>query len=140
MSSVRKKDQSTNRFTTLDIILEMWLHTNNLLNNPKKFDRTYSKLIDTISYEARLIYHLCRVANEDLDNRIKDEAIERLRLQKQALQACKDLKTDIMLAKVQFHLRTKSVTYWTKLVNNAMKAIQNWHATERKLCRENHGV
>lgn len=140
MSNVRKKDQSPHRFTVLDIILDMWNHTATLLANPNKFDRTYSKIIDDIAKEARMVYHLCRVANEELDNRDKEEARKRLELQEEALRVCVDLKTDIMLAKKKFRLRTRSVTHWNNLVNNAMKAIKNWNTTEKKLYKQNHGM
>lgn len=67
MSGVRKKDQSEHRFTILDIILDMYEHTTTVTANPK-FDTVIS-IKQQIELEAATIYHLCRSANEDYDNR-----------------------------------------------------------------------
>lgn len=117
MSSVRKKDQSPHRFTTLDLILKMYDHTIAVISNEKLFDPKYNSLIDSIDNHARQIYHLCRVANEELDNRKKDEAEQRIMLQEKAIDSCKWLRTDIMLAQRKFHLRAK------KTVCNSHKLI-----------------
>ena len=84
MSSVRKKDQSEHRFTTLDIILDMYSHTCTVISNPK-----FSECPDIkhrIEHEAAMIYHLCRAANEDYDNRIIDEAKVRIKLEEELSQ------------------------------------------------------
>ena len=111
MSGVRKKDQSEHRFTTLDAILKMYDHTTNVIANEKLFDPKFKKLTDEIDYYAKEIYHKCRVANEELDNRIKEEAEQRLTLEEDAMSACKWLKTDIRLAQRKFHLRAKKTIY-----------------------------
>ena len=98
MSSVRKKDQTPHRLTTLDYILDLYNHTTTVIANEQIFDRTYKSLIDRIDNEAAMIYHLCRTANEDLDNRKKDEALKRIEMQEQAIEYCLWLKTDIRLS------------------------------------------
>lgn len=140
MSGVRKKDQSPHRFTTLDLILKMYDHTTTILANEKIFNPKYQKLIDSIDANARQIYHLCRVANEELDNRIKEEAEHRLVLQEEAIDACRWLRTEIMLAQRKFHLRAKKVVYWDSLVVDAMSSIKNWNNSEKRLYKENHGL
>ena len=130
MSSVRKKDQSEHRFTTLDIILDMYDHTTTVIANPK-FEKC-KDIADRIEREAALIYHLCRSANEDHDNRNADEAKVRLRLQDEAISHCLWLKTDIRLAQRLLHLSAKKVIYWTGLVNKAIAAIKNWQSAEYK--------
>ena len=138
--SVRKNLQSEHRFTILDIILKMYDHTATLIANDKIFDRKYILLINRIESNARLIYHYCRSANEDYDNRKKDEAEIRLNLEDKAIECCKWLKTDIRLAQKIFHLRAKKVIYWNSLVNESLEAIKKWKASEKKLYRENHGL
>ena len=140
MSGVRKKDQSPHRFTTLDIILNMYDHTTTVIANQNLFDPKFQKLTDEIDYYAKQIYHNCRVANEELDNRIKEEAEQRLVLEKEAINACKWLKTDIMLAQRKFHLRARKVTYWKSLVDAALESISNWHAAEKRHYKETHGL
>lgn len=98
MSNVHKKERSQHRLTVLDKALDVYDHTTNLLANEKVFKRTYAGLIDRIDNEATMIYHCCRVANEELDTRIADEARMRILLQKEAISHCQWLKTYIMLA------------------------------------------
>lgn len=140
MSSVRKKDRSPHRFTVLDMILDMYDHTATVLANPKLFDRTYASLIDDIDHRARNVYHLCRVANEELDNRIQDEAAQRIKLQEMAIEDCKWLRTDIKLAKRKFHLRASKVTFWDGLVKKAMEGIKSWHEGEKRNYKDNYGL
>lgn len=140
MSNVGKKDRTEHRFSTLDKILDLYEHTTTLIANEKIFDRTYKSMIDRIDNDATMIYHLCRVANEDLDARERDELAMRIDLEKQALEYCKWLKTDIRLAEKKFHLRAKKVIYWNKLVNTAMDAIRAWHNSEIKRYKENPGL
>lgn len=138
MSSVRKKDQSEHRFTVLDKILDLYEHTSIVVANPK-FDKCHA-LADRLDYEASMIYHLCRVANEDLDNRVQEEAAERLRLQKEALKHCLWLKTDIRLVQKKLHLRASKAIYWTELVNNAISYIKAWNNAEKKQYQEIYGL
>lgn len=140
MSSVRKKDQAPHRFTTLDLILDCYNHTTTLISNEKVFDRTYKNLIDRIDAEASMIYHCCRTANEDYDNRKQDEAEVRLKLQAEAIENCMWLKTDIRLAQRKFHLRAKKVIYWNSLVNKAMESIKAWHTSEKRNYKEKYGL
>lgn len=140
MSSVRKKDQSEHRFSTLDKILDLYGHTSTLISNEKIFDRTYKSLIDRIDNEATMIYHLCRCANEDLDARKQDEAEMRIKMQLEAIEHCKWLKTDIRLSQKKFHLRAKKTIYWNNLVNVAMDAIKAWNKSELKRYNENFGL
>ena len=140
MSGVRKNQQTEHRFTTLDIILKMYDHTATLISNDKVFDRKYIMLINRLESNARLIYHYCRSANEDYDNRKQEEAQIRLNLETKAIECCQWLKTDIRLAQKIFHLRAKKVIYWNSLVNDALSAIKKWNIAEKRLYKENHGL
>lgn len=140
MSSVRKKDQTPHRFTTLDLILDMYNHTTNVIANEKIFDPKYRNLIDEIDHDASTIYHLCRAANEDFDNRKEEEARIRLQLQEEAIEHCLWLKSRIMLAQRKFHLRAKKVIYWNGLVNAAMDSIKAWHTAEKRNYKEKYGL
>jgi len=140
MSSVRKKDQSPHRFTVLDTALDVYDYTTTVIANPKIFDRTYKDLIDRMDREASLIYHYCRAANDDYDNRIKEEAEIRLQLEAQAIEQCLWLKTDIRLAQRKFHLRAKKACYWTDLVNKALAAIRSWRGAEKRFYEDNYGL
>lgn len=138
MSSVRKKDQSQHRFTVLDKVLDLYDHTTTVTANPI-FDK-YPSLPDRINNEASMVYHLCRVANEDLDARIQEEAKMRIQLQDEALEHCRWLKTDIRLAQKKFHLRAKKVIYWNEMVNTAMNYIKAWQTSEKRNFKETFGL
>lgn len=138
MSSVRKKDQSPHRFTTLDLILDCYEHTTVVIANPK-FD-TCKSLKERIDNEASMIYHCCRAANEDYDNRKQDEAMIRIKLQKEALEHCRWLKTDIRLVQKKLHLRARKCIFWTGLVNTAMESIKAWHISELRNYKEKYGL
>lgn len=139
LMSVRKNQRPENRFTVLDLALDLYNHTTTNTANEKIFDRTYRTIIDRIDDESAMIYHLCRVANEDLDNRVEEEARERINLQSEALRHCLRLKTDIRLAQRRFHLRAKRVVYWNDLVNKTMAAIKAWNAAEARNYRKTFG-
>ena len=62
--SVRKNEQSTSSFNTLDAILKLVSHTCNILSNEKVFIPRYQKFIDSMAEETCRIYHNCRVANK----------------------------------------------------------------------------
>lgn len=88
MSSVRKKNRSENRFTVLDLCLDVYEHTTTVTAN-RKLDRTYASILDKINESAPLAYHCARAANEDYDNRDREEAKIRLGLQEEALEHCR---------------------------------------------------
>jgi len=140
MSSVRKKDQSEHRFTVEDKALDLYNYTTDIISNDKIFDRKFSGTINRIDMEAFEIYHCVRKANEDLDNRVKDEAKRRLILEEKALEHRSTLKTLIMLSKHKFHLRASRVTFWNGLVNSTMVQIKKWQASEEKLFNERFGL
>lgn len=140
MSSVRKKDRSTHRFTVLDIVLDAYDHTSTVIANRKIFTEEYKSLIDRIDNEASLMYHCCRLANNEYDNRVQDEAEMRIRLEEEAMEHCMWLRTDILLAQRKFHLRASKVVYWDSLVKKALDAIKGWHTSELKQYKSTYGL
>ena len=138
MSSVRKKDQSPNRFTVLDRCLDLYEHTCVVIANPK-FDECRS-LKERIADESSLIYHYCRSANEDYDNRDQAGAKMRIDLQIKALERCRWLKTYIRLAQRRLHLRAKKCIFWNSLINKAEECIKAWNTSEKRLYKEKYGL
>lgn len=140
MSGVRKNEQSEHRFTILDAALDLYDHTTTVISNEKIFNPKYQSLIERMDEEASLIYHCCRTANEDNDARKRDEALIRLQLEEEAINHCKWLKTDIMLAQRKFHLRAKKTIAWTKKVNHTMELIKAWRISEKRRYQDVHGL
>lgn len=89
MSNVRSKQRSEHRFTVSDVVLDLYEHTTTVTSNPNIFIARFQSLTDKINNEAAMIYHLCRSANEDYDNRIKEEAEMRIAIQQEALKRWK---------------------------------------------------
>ena len=140
MSSVRKKYQAEHRFTTMDVVMDLYDYTTTIIANENIFNRTYSSLINRIDQEVSIIYHYCRSANEDYDNRKKDEAEIRIKMEEEAIKQCKWLKTDIRLAQRKFHLRAKKTIYWNGLANNALVSIRAWRTSEIRNYKEKFGL
>ena len=111
--------------------LDLYKHTTLLISNEKIFVVKYASLIDTLDYESIQIYHCIRSANEDFDNRIKEEAKERIKMQGDAIKHCRWLKTYIVIAAHKFHLRAKKVVFWNKLVNEVMRLTKEWQKSEK---------
>jgi hypothetical protein len=134
MSNVLGKDRSKSKFDTGDACLDLMVYTTNILSNEKVFTPKYQKNIDSIAYEARMIYHCVRTSNYDI--KIKDPkeeqvlVAERLRLQVEALRYCTELRTDIAIAKPLFHLRAGRIRYWNQLLKHAEDLIKKWHKSE----------
>ena len=135
--SVRKNEQTTSSFNTLDAILKLVSHTCNILSNEKIFIPKYQKFIDKMATETCMIYHKCRVANK-IDTRIEDKTIfeeratQRLKLEREALDICEELHSDIMISQKLFHLKASKVKYWTKLTVEAQTLIGAWYKSEKK--------
>ena len=128
MSSVKPSQRPESRFATGDEALKLATYTSDILANENVFDPKFKTTIDEIAYEARMIYHLVRVANDIVvKERGSAEAQARLARQKKALAICEDLRTDIMIAKGLFHLRARRIRYWNKLLKSTEKMIKNWH-------------
>ena len=135
--SVRRNEQTTSSFNTLDAVLKLVTYTCNILSNEKVFIPKYQSFIDKISSETMMVYHKCRVANKT-DMRTKDELIykeraeQRLKLEREALSLCEDIHTDIMISQKLFHLKASKVRYWTKLTVEAQNLIEAWYKSETK--------
>ena len=135
--SVRKNEQTSSKFDVLDVTLRLVSYTCQIVSNEKVFIPRYQRMIDKITEETCMIYHLCRVANK-IDTRTKDEIAyrertqQRLSLEIQALDLCEDLHTDIMISQKLFHLKASKVRYWTELTVDAQKIIEAWYKSEQK--------
>lgn len=106
-------------------------YTMEITANENVFLPEYRKqLTDDIVETAKNIYLGIREAN-DISVRMNTEFqmedyMERNRLQKKALRDCKRLLYLIDLAHRRFHLTSKRVKYWGKLVKNVKDRIYGW--------------
>ena len=138
MSSVRKNERSSHKFTVLDACLDLYEHTTTITAG-KKFEN-HRWIADKMNRETMTVYHYCRSANEDYDAREANEAKIRLELEDKAIELCMWLKTDIMLAKKLIHLRVKQVIFWTEMTNKTLALIKAWRKSEQERYKENNGL
>ena len=61
-----------------------------------------------------------------------DEGIlkERRRLQNEAIEECDHLLSEIQIAKMIFHLRTKRVKYWGGMVEELKGYLRSWRESD----------
>ena len=128
---VRKNEREPSKFDTADVALALATHTYNITSNQKIFNPLHHRMISRLTYEATMIYQKVRVANEIRANTIED-AKERLKLQKEALEFCKALTSDIMISKGLFHLRMRKVIFWNKYVERLEVMIKSWMESDIK--------
>ena len=100
-------------------------YTVNITDNTKKFNPVHGRIIGRIVNEATEIYHTARAANHV---KVVDSATRtaRRRAQRQAVQICEHLATDICIAKGVFHLSTRRVKHWDGLVQEAENMLRAW--------------
>ena len=128
---VRKNEREHSRFETADVALSLATHTYNITSNPKVFDPIHYRMISRLTSEATMIYQKVRVANEIKADTVED-AKERLKLQKDALETCKALTSDIMISKGLFHLRMRKVIFWNNYIVRLETMIKAWMESDKK--------
>ena len=128
---VRKNEREPSRFDTADVALALATHTYNITSNTKIFNPVHYRMISRLTAEATLIYQKVRVANE-IRVITPEDARERTKLQKDALELCKSLTSDIMISKGLFHLRMRKVIFWNKYVERLETMIKAWMESDRK--------
>lgn len=132
---VRKNEREQSRFETADIALSLATHTYNITSNQKIFNPIHYRIISRLTSEATLIYQKVRVANEIKVNS-EEDAKERLKLQKEALEICKALTSDIMISKGLFHLRMRRVIFWNSYIVRLEAMIKAWMESDKKTYKE----
>lgn len=119
-------------FRLLDKALELCTYSLNILDNPKNFDPKHNRTINQMEYEARMIYHTIRVANDIYMGKDPLKIRQRLQMQRDVIRLCEELKTDIMIAKGLFHRPAKQIIGWTAKVNEVEADIKAWHKSDKQ--------
>jgi hypothetical protein len=127
---VRKDDRGEGKFDTLTKALRLASYTIDITDNKKVFVPEHAKSTERIVYLARDIYHKARVANDIRVGDDKDLLMERRRLQNEAIAECDHLLSEIQIAKMIFHLRTKRVEYWGNMVEEVKGYLRKWRESD----------
>ena len=135
---VRVEDRGEGKFDTLTKALKLASYTIDITDNKKVFVPEHSKTTEQIVFLARDIYHKARVANNIRVGDDKELLMERRRLQNEAIEECDQLLSEIQIAKLLFHLRTKRVKHWGSMVEDLKGYLRKWRESDadrfRKKC------
>ena len=129
--SVSEGERDEGRFSLATKAEFLARHTIIITANENVFLPEYREAVtDDIVTTAKNIYLGIREANDvtvrmGTPFQLRDYA-ERNRLQKKALRDCKRLLYLIDLAHRIFHLSSKRVKYWAKLVKNVKDRVHGW--------------
>ena len=109
------------------------------VKNKKNPDGTITQLMvfrsdsltNIVRAEAREIFHLTFSANEINLTRQPWRKDERLGKQAQAISVCGDLLADIQLCRKHFHLSSRKIKHWGKMVRDLRLSIEGWHEKDK---------
>lgn len=127
---VRVEDRGEGKFDTLTKALKLASYTIDITDNKKVFVPEHAKTTEQIVFLAKDIYHKARVANNIRVGDDKELLMERRRLQNEAIEECDQLLSEIQIAKLLFHLRTKRVKHWGGMVEDLKGYLRNWRESD----------
>lgn len=127
---VRVEDRGEGKFETLTKALDLATYTINITDNKKVFTPEHQKSTERIVFLARDIYHRARVANDIAVKGDEGLLAERRKLQNEAIAECDHLLSEIQIAKMIFHLRTKRVKHWGEKVETVKSYLRAWRESD----------
>ena len=142
------RDHKPNSFTPVVVALRLAEYTIKITENPKTFPPTRTSDDGTIAVVAggcltewvrelsKRIFVLAYTANRINVPKEPDRKDERLRKQREALDACAELLAAIQILSRHYHLDKKRVRYWSSLANELERAIEGWNESDKERFRE----
>lgn len=130
--AVPEPQRKEGKLTVLTKTCELCIHTIKITSNENIFPVNLRyPIVDNCITLAQNIYFNSYTANSiKVIDKITFE--ERYRLQLQAVEACNTLAANITIAHRLFHLSSKKVKYWFKLLNEAKALIIAWKNSDLK--------
>lgn len=135
---VRKEDRGEGKFMTLTKALELATYTIKITDNKKIFIPEHYKTTERLVYMARDIYHRTRVAN-DIRVKCKEDLLMRRKYQNEAIEQCDLLLSEIQIAKMLFHLRTKRIRHWGSMIEEVKGYLRSWRDSDLRRYK-NHEI
>lgn len=136
MSSVPESERQKGKLFALTKALYLTTYTIKITKNPKTFDPTYNNAITAdIIHTAKDMYTSAWTANNIRVDGNAEKAHERLNLQVHAIQQCNALFPMIEIAYKIFHLSSKRVRHWARLVAETKESLTSWHESDVKRYR-----
>lgn len=117
-------------FRTLIKAMELAEHTLRITSNCNRYPKKWRfSLVDKIQNKSLEIYEKIHEANR---TDIRDYKRERLELQTQAITYCDQLLFYIELSHKLNIINTKSMEYWSAMVNDVKKNTISWREKDKK--------
>lgn len=126
------KDNWPSKFTITIDACKLASYTNKILDNKNTFpDGCGEEIVSRLRSYTMQIYLDCYQAN-DWRVMTADDYMQRRELQDHALDMCELCLPLIQLAKHHFHLETKRMMYWGKMVIDLRDKICAWVKSDRE--------
>ena len=108
-------------------------YTATILKNKNVFDPDVdTELINRIKCAAYDIYARLWAANKIHAETNTVNRVSRYSLQEEALSLCDEMMAYIGIAKTVYHLRTKRMKYWSRIITDVRALIQAWKESDVK--------
>jgi hypothetical protein len=130
--SVPETQRTHGKLEVLTKAMDLAVYTLRITKNPKVFPPEYqSSMTDDIIRTAKDIYIDAWTAN-NISVRSADDWKERKYLQERAARNCNNFLALIQLAKPLYHLSSKRIAYWGKLIIEVRNLIRKWKDSDSK--------
>jgi chaperone required for assembly of F1-ATPase len=107
-------------------------HTFTIAKNKKIFLEEYYDVFTHNIIDCVLDIHMYVMRANDINVKKVADKNARLDSQYQAILRCIDLKYLIYQAKALFHLKSKKVKYWMKLLEETKQKIRSWRLSDMR--------
>ena len=130
--SVNKNQRKQGELQVNTDARNLCVYTLKITSNPKTFPLAQASYVEKLRNTTIEICTLCWKANNiRVDGNI-DRYNRRLELQNRAINECNSMCVLIEIAKPLFHLSSKRVCYWVKLVTDLRTLIRNWRNSDKQ--------
>ncbi len=113
------------------------VYTLKILENEKWFPQNQRRFIEKLQDCVIDIQAFCWEANEIKVGNSEGRYRRRLDLQDMAAEKCNHMAMLVETAKPLFHLESKRVRYWLKLILALRDIIRGWHDSDAKRLKPN---
>lgn len=132
MSSVRENERSQGKMQVHIKARELAVYTIRITKNEKVFVPEYFNTVTNQIISAALDIHLCLWEANNIRVESVEEKDTRRKYQQIAVAKCNRLLALIDIARPLFHLSSKRVKYWSKLIIEVRKLAVAWKASDHE--------
>lgn len=130
--SVNKNQRKEGELQVNTDARNLCIYTLRITANPKTFPVSQASYVEKLRNTSIEICTLCWKANNIRVDGNEDRYNRRLELQNRAIDECNSMCVLIEIAKPLFHLSSKRVCYWMKLVTELRTLIRKWRNSDKQ--------